>query len=48
VTVAGGRLYDVKKPLCLCPPVDKNGEGILHPARGAPRAQRAPRAWQIG
>jgi hypothetical protein len=26
------RLYDVKKPQRLCVPVDKNGEGIVHPA----------------
>jgi YVTN family beta-propeller protein/cysteine-rich repeat protein len=26
------RLYDVKKPRRLCVPVDKNGEGIPHPA----------------
>ena len=25
------RIYDVKKPKYLCTPVDKNGEGIVHP-----------------
>jgi hypothetical protein len=25
------KLYDLKKPTRLCTPVDKNGEGVLHP-----------------
>ena len=37
----GGRLYDVKMPLTLCTPADKNGEGVTDPATHL-------RSYQIG